>query len=67
MKDGYRLPGHYLYVTCRCGHKAVIYERNDEEPWIYHLPGPRLDKLRCTVCGRVGRPHEVRIGWAALP
>jgi hypothetical protein len=50
-------PGPYLRIECACGHSVTLY--GDA------LPHEAVDRLRCTACGRVGRPAVLVRGWSS--
>lgn len=58
----------YIALHCACGHESMTYG----EDWPEGSTGPfgvptaeALARLRCSVCGRRGRPERVIVGWNA--
>ena len=58
---------HYVALQCACGHRVMTWladwPESARDGW--SIRDEALARMRCTVCGRRGRPAEIRIGWAA--
>lgn len=61
--------GHYALLICACGRDSIIMmtdlPRDDRDVTGWVMTESALARLRCSRCGRVGRPEEVRFGWSA--
>lgn len=60
--------GHVAPLRCARGHEVTLH-LPDLPPGSLASTGWRLTdaalaRLRCSACGRVGRPEEVRFGWS---
>ncbi len=60
--------GHYAHLTCSCGHKASVYLPDLPERYLteygWTIRREALERMRCSECGRIGVPHDIRFGWA---
>lgn len=56
---------YHLYLTCACGHSVTLRAEDIPDDWT-DPPGLNthpsvLARMRCSVCGRRGRPQSVII------
>ncbi|KFI27242.1 hypothetical protein CG51_10710 [Haematobacter missouriensis] len=60
---------HFVILECQCGHSSTSWLADWPEHTRTHwgVRDEAMARLRCSVCGRVGRPAEVRFGWSAGP
>ena len=60
--------GHFASLQCACGHEVILHLPDLPpgllDPTGWTLTDAALARLRCSVCGRVGRPAEIRCGWS---
>jgi len=58
----------YLSIECQCGRNRTF--RPSTTPQLFDEKGEaRLDllnRLRCSACGRAGRPKMVTLGWSFI-
>ncbi len=61
--------GHFALLTCACGRDSTLMmadlPRADRDATGWVMTDAALARLKCSDCGRVGRPEEVRFGWSA--
>lgn len=61
--------GHYVLLTCACGRDSTTMmadlPRSDRDATGWVMTDAALARLRCSRCGWVGRPAEIRFGWSA--
>jgi uncharacterized OB-fold protein len=60
------MPGaHYISLECFCGHRSesMLADWPEDQRGEAHLKQSTLDRMRCTACGRVGRPRHAICGW----
>ncbi len=55
----------YIYLECRCGHRAQSWLEDWPEDLRdgRHLKMTTFARLKCSACGRVGRPIATICGW----
>lgn len=55
---------YHLHLTCACGHQITISAEDVPTSWQadrYNIKREVIARLKCSCCGRKGRPQSVTI------